>query len=727
MKELNSKKYNNINMERIRKAKKELDVIAGVGLVNKNDLDTIKNLLDLLAEFFQNTSNRTSRDKMEIFLKYSNEALQEIKKGMRLEREKDQLPDSTSSSDSSRVSHTHVKSSERLVHSDGDVSKKVAASVRSDRQKASHSAKPNTISRVSHASLGNTTVTINKLQSDLRTNSSMEPNLVKFNKNPPPDPKKKLSSPKFFEVLKRNLGHEKSEETEDTKVPHNKRKRKKLVDQTRHPILYEENSKERIDEQLEEEHVSENGFKKNEKSTILTLVDHEPDKHNNTISHDEETKKDTSVNNEFSNLIADIQNEMKSSNGQESKHLKFGLNPKTEDNSSNTRERDKRSSESSHIKEPYENTLRQVNRVLFLSDEEKTNGKTSFQKDSSRATMSARRTRQKHQSSKSRGQTTVEYVNVQEDTALSSMNKAKSSMPNQTAREVMISVGTQSDGTGIAQEQTFTKRSRSSTGLEEVTEGTEHLRLEIRILKKENEELRGSKEELLTRLSQKASEALRNGNERITNLNDNNRPTKLAERFSELYENEWTDSYEEISATAGKEEDIISTLLRILMFAYQFCDKCAKGQMTNIETFVRKEILFPNGSKDDVGIEQFGTVDLDEISYPLKELRKQFGPVSLHKMKQMIIRQIGKSIVTSVNESKKLYLYTERCVELTWLMCIQDPPMYLYLGQARTPHNDIFKPYRKSGKIVEYFVWPCLYLHEGGPLMSKGVAQMIDS
>lgn len=46
-----------------------------------------------------------------------------------------------------------------------------------------------------------------------------------------------------------------------------------------------------------------------------------------------------------------------------------------------------------------------------------------------------------------------------------------------------------------------------------------------------------------TRLSASASAMLTYDNPNIADLSDMNRPTKLAEQFSELYDNEWTDGF----------------------------------------------------------------------------------------------------------------------------------------------------------------------------------------
>lgn len=70
-------------------------------------------------------------------------------------------------------------------------------------------------------------------------------------------------------------------------------------------------------------------------------------------------------------------------------------------------------------------------------------------------------------------------------------------------------------------------------------------------------------------------------------------------------------------------------------------------------------------------------------------------------------------------------VYICRSVEICWSMRVQDPPVCI---DWSVPENgqfdqDIYRAYTKSGNIVEYVVWPVIYLHEGGPVLMKGVAQ----
>ena len=63
---------------------------------------------------------------------------------------------------------------------------------------------------------------------------------------------------------------------------------------------------------------------------------------------------------------------------------------------------------------------------------------------------------------------------------------------------------------------------------------------------------------------------LRQGNPDLTDLSDKNRPTKLAEKYSQTYDDEWSYALEELQKLFQQsgdraEEKAISCLLEILM------------------------------------------------------------------------------------------------------------------------------------------------------------------
>ena len=54
---------------------------------------------------------------------------------------------------------------------------------------------------------------------------------------------------------------------------------------------------------------------------------------------------------------------------------------------------------------------------------------------------------------------------------------------------------------------------------------------------------------------------MRHNNPEIADLSDKNRPTKIAERFIEFYDHEWTNAFEILSEKKKTEEKKITQLL----------------------------------------------------------------------------------------------------------------------------------------------------------------------
>lgn len=57
---------------------------------------------------------------------------------------------------------------------------------------------------------------------------------------------------------------------------------------------------------------------------------------------------------------------------------------------------------------------------------------------------------------------------------------------------------------------------------------------------------------------------LTDDNPSITDLSDANRPTKLSEKYSELYDNEWTDAYEVLEGEMSSDKEVVRSLLEML-------------------------------------------------------------------------------------------------------------------------------------------------------------------
>ncbi|CAC5403598.1 unnamed protein product [Mytilus coruscus] len=158
-----------------------------------------------------------------------------------------------------------------------------------------------------------------------------------------------------------------------------------------------------------------------------------------------------------------------------------------------------------------------------------------------------------------------------------------------------------------------------------------------------------------------------------------NRPTKLEYMSMELYDNEWTDAFKKLYAGDGEEKSAITTLRNIVEKSYDFAkgksEKYSNGLEcaflaieSSIESFLRSHTEFSVGGTD---VETF----------------------------------------------------IKKTLSLCWLMNIVDPPAILITESSGKFNTDLFKFYTKSGSKVDYVVWPAVFLHEGGPLICKGVAQ----
>ena len=69
--------------------------------------------------------------------------------------------------------------------------------------------------------------------------------------------------------------------------------------------------------------------------------------------------------------------------------------------------------------------------------------------------------------------------------------------------------------------------------------------------------------------------------------------------------------------------------------------------------------------------------------------------------------------------------FFKTCVHLCWYMAIQEPVMYLReeIKPGTVYNRDVYRAFSQNGDNAIYVVWPALFLHEGGPLLYKGVVQ----
>uniref|UniRef100_A0A8W8KUD0 Mitochondria-eating protein n=1 Tax=Magallana gigas TaxID=29159 RepID=A0A8W8KUD0_MAGGI len=218
----------------------------------------------------------------------------------------------------------------------------------------------------------------------------------------------------------------------------------------------------------------------------------------------------------------------------------------------------------------------------------------------------------------------------------------------------------------------------------------------------------------MKQLSKIAGSKLTSNNPDIADLNDDNRPTKLAEKFGQLYDDAWTDSMEELTGVETRLDDraAISILLRIVMTAYQFCSDSRSMflDLTDCQTIMTCKDT--GGMKDITKLPDALTPDIQQA---IKLCLRTEGTTLISETKETI----------TLSQFVKTAHFAERCVELCWFMQTTQPPIHL---SAHIPDDgmmdaDIFKAYMKSGTEIDYIVWPVMHLYENGPVLNKGIAQ----
>lgn len=68
--------------------------------------------------------------------------------------------------------------------------------------------------------------------------------------------------------------------------------------------------------------------------------------------------------------------------------------------------------------------------------------------------------------------------------------------------------------------------------------------------------------------------------------------------------------------------------------------------------------------------------------------------------------------------------FVAKLLHIVWMMKIQDPPICLvWQEKGEKINKENFTYYSKRGDVVAFCVWPAVFLHKDGPLMSQGVLQ----
>uniref|UniRef100_K1QDD7 Uncharacterized protein n=1 Tax=Magallana gigas TaxID=29159 RepID=K1QDD7_MAGGI len=168
--------------------------------------------------------------------------------------------------------------------------------------------------------------------------------------------------------------------------------------------------------------------------------------------------------------------------------------------------------------------------------------------------------KQKHQKKKSKKYLKRVHDEVEEGKVLTKEDSEELRKEIDSSNENLPHVVKEND-------QALHQEKKSKNDWFRIHDQVEQEREKVKDLECKLKQIAEEKEHLLTRLSKIAGSKLTSNNPDIADLNDDNRPTKLAEKFSQLYDDAWTDSMEELTGGELRLDDraAIGFLLRIVM------------------------------------------------------------------------------------------------------------------------------------------------------------------
>lgn len=237
--------------------------------------------------------------------------------------------------------------------------------------------------------------------------------------------------------------------------------------------------------------------------------------------------------------------------------------------------------------------------------------------------------------------------------------------------------------------------------------------------------------ELSSRLSGITSQQIADG-EIFTEIGDQNKPRRLGQRFSEVFEDTWSNAYEVLKPKKpeSKKEDekeemdekTIDILQNVVKVIYEFCKKVADNQVNKLMMGMTPPIFDPMNTKKDTKTGDDDTVAKTEKM--AKDYRKAVAPATIPILKQNILTQeLQGKVLPDISIGKELKEYVDNCVNLIWYMCIQQPPMEIVWGKRGEKFNkEMFRFSGKKGTKFRLTVWPAVLYQKDGPLAAPGYA-----
>ncbi|XP_052077587.1 uncharacterized protein LOC127715540 isoform X1 [Mytilus californianus] len=246
-------------------------------------------------------------------------------------------------------------------------------------------------------------------------------------------------------------------------------------------------------------------------------------------------------------------------------------------------------------------------------------------------------------------------------------------------------------------------------------------KLKMRLKEKDVEltNLKSEKDSALSRLSKEMGDKLSENNAGIADLSDPNRSTKLAEKYNNLYDNDWTDALESLTTESRVDEEAgVRFLLEIMKHASSFCKRAHLESLQSLECILSNPVS-PIGHATDSSAQSGADKQIWQMLETCVKLKAKTAILNLQKSYMASSR---KPIY-----AERLPEYVNKCIEICWLMNTHNPPLeFAEPPMSGQPYDkDSYKEFTKQGDTVSFVVWLPLLIEKDGPVLTKGVVQPI--
>ncbi|XP_052797279.1 uncharacterized protein LOC128229407 [Mya arenaria] len=120
--------------------------------------------------------------------------------------------------------------------------------------------------------------------------------------------------------------------------------------------------------------------------------------------------------------------------------------------------------------------------------------------------------------------------------------------------------------------------------------------------------------------------------------------------------------------------------------------------------------------------------DFDTLTNSHKQTISEIRRIVHAQLEDQVVKAISQAVFEEMELPREtgIVSYVEECAKICWLARLHDPPIYIEFEEIEddSPFKaEMYKAYTKTGKRLDYVVWPPVFLYKNGPILSKGVAQ----